>query len=782
MIAPVYRFGDYRLDVAKRELTRGDALVELPPRVFACLVHLIERRDRAVDRAELIRALWRRDNVSDTQLFQLVLRARRAVGDDADSQQAIRTIVGFGYRWVAPTEVDAPAPPPDVPASALPTLESTPQPPQTGAASRQRGVLSWIVVAALAAFAAAAWFATREQPGPVVSETSGEPRLAVAPLALAAGAPADAAWVRYGGMDLVADRLRRAGLVVQTSEATLGAMTAGGDAHAADALRRGGAIGLVVTGEVALRDDRWQVVLRADRAGAGPLRGEAADADPMLALRAASDALIRALGRGAPTDAVDAPAARLLQEARAAMLADDPKTAAAVLDRAPAALANDPELRLMRAQVAARLGRYADAQALATALVEAPGADPFVAMRALIVRGAAFIPLGDAARARADFDAALATPGAEGHAHARGDAYAGRGATGTMRDDFAAAAADLGQARVLLDQSGDALGVARVDLEWALLDHARGAATPAMTRFAEAARQFETLAAKRPLKSALVGLEDVQYDQLQIGAALATSDRAWAASDGGGDPLLRRVIAIQRVKILIAAGRLADAQAVFAAIEAGSLDYLAESRDDVRLRLARTELALRDGRAADAAREARLLPDGVWPDGSDDVLAAKATLWRRRALPDEAVPPPVAPRDAGPDNAASDNPGGRAAAPYRALAEAERLARAERVADADRAYQEALRRADDAGPFTLKTVVASYVPFLLDAGRTADAATLAARVAVWASEDYDAALVRLAVAHAHGERTAWQSALDGARRLAGERRVPAELAAPPASH
>lgn len=125
-------------------------------------------------------------------------------------------------------------------------------------------------------------------------------------------------------------------------------------------------------------------------------------------------------------------------------------------------------------------------------------------MRALIVRGATYIPLGDADKARADFDAALAVPGAERYAHARGDAYAGRGATGTMRNDFASAANDLGQARVLLDQSG----VARVDLEWALLDHARGAAEPAATRFAQAARQFEALAAMRPLKSALIGLED----------------------------------------------------------------------------------------------------------------------------------------------------------------------------------------------------------------------------------------------------------------------------------
>ena len=770
MDAPVYRFGDYRLDPVKRELARGDTLVDTPPRVFACLVHLIEQRERAVDRAELIRALWRRDNVSDTQLFQLVLRARRAVGDDAESQQVIRTIVGFGYRWVAPTVVETPPP----------TVAAAPQPVPEPVPARKRRTLSWLLV--LPVLAAAALLldyvtAPRHANAPVdVATPPGDLRIAVAPLNIDTATQPEAAWVRYGGMDLVADRLRRSGLVVQTSEVTLGTVVAAGEKPVADALRQAGAIGLVVTGDVARRDGQWNVALRAERPGANALRGDAADADLMLALRAAGDALLKTLGRGPPTDAIDAPVAQALQEARAAMLADDAKTAQAVIERTPEALRSDPELRLMSAQIAHRLGRFAEAQDTVTALLADAKAssDAFLRMRALVVRGAAYIPLGDADKARADFDAALAVPGAERYAHARGDAYAGRGATGTMRNDFSAAANDLGQARVLLDQSGDALGVARVDMEWALLDHARGASTQAAARFEQAARQFEALAAKRPLKTALIGLEDVQYDQLKVAAAMATSDRAWATLAAGGDPLLRRIMSIQRVKILLASGRLREAHDVLASIEHGNLDYLAESHDDTRLRLARTELALREGRPDEAAREAQLLPHGTWPDGSDDVLAAKASLWRQRARPDEAAPAARATRD---------DPGAKAAAPWRALAEAERLRRADRHTDADRVWQEALRLADEnGGPFALTAIAASYVPALIEDGRVTDAATLAARVAVWASEDYEAALIQLRVAHALGERGAWQSALDNVRRLAGERRVPAELEASPVTN
>src|SRR3546814_48149 len=52
-----YRFGRHALDLAKRELLHDDAAVALPARVFECLVHLIEQRERAVERVELEQAV-----------------------------------------------------------------------------------------------------------------------------------------------------------------------------------------------------------------------------------------------------------------------------------------------------------------------------------------------------------------------------------------------------------------------------------------------------------------------------------------------------------------------------------------------------------------------------------------------------------------------------------------------------------------------------------------------------------------------------------------------------
>lgn len=83
--------------------------VAMPARCYECLQVLIERRERAVSRDELVGAIFGRHNVSDAQLGQVILRARRVLGDDGQAQHAIRTVPRFGFRWVAETcEVDAP--------------------------------------------------------------------------------------------------------------------------------------------------------------------------------------------------------------------------------------------------------------------------------------------------------------------------------------------------------------------------------------------------------------------------------------------------------------------------------------------------------------------------------------------------------------------------------------------------------------------------------------------------------------------------------------------------
>ncbi|BCT91999.1 hypothetical protein LYSHEL_10230 [Lysobacter helvus] len=96
-----FRFGACVLDPARRELLCDDVHRPLPARVFTCLLHLIAHRDRAVGRDELVRAVFGRPDVSDAQLAQVVLRARRALGDNGQAQRVIRTVPSYGFRWAA---------------------------------------------------------------------------------------------------------------------------------------------------------------------------------------------------------------------------------------------------------------------------------------------------------------------------------------------------------------------------------------------------------------------------------------------------------------------------------------------------------------------------------------------------------------------------------------------------------------------------------------------------------------------------------------------------------
>ena len=121
MIRPVYRFGTFRLDAAARELWAGAERVVLPSSAFECLAYLVEHRDRAIGRDELIAAIWGRTDVTDTQLGQAIVRVRSALGDTGREQQFVRTVPRFGYRFVAETTLEpsaAASAPIDTPAAA----------------------------------------------------------------------------------------------------------------------------------------------------------------------------------------------------------------------------------------------------------------------------------------------------------------------------------------------------------------------------------------------------------------------------------------------------------------------------------------------------------------------------------------------------------------------------------------------------------------------------------------------------------------------------------------
>jgi TolB-like protein/DNA-binding winged helix-turn-helix (wHTH) protein/Tfp pilus assembly protein PilF len=181
--AKSYRLGAFTLDLARREMHRGEMRLDLPAKVFDCITYLVEHRDRAVGRDELIAAVWGRVDVSDNLLAQVILRARRSFDDDAGEQRAIRTITGFGYRWVTACEEvsdEALTPPFEAP-TPTPTTFANPPPPAPPRSFRPWKIAAAAVLAA--AIVACGYLLLRDRSGRPPPTAS----IAVLPLTNAGG-------------------------------------------------------------------------------------------------------------------------------------------------------------------------------------------------------------------------------------------------------------------------------------------------------------------------------------------------------------------------------------------------------------------------------------------------------------------------------------------------------------------------------------------------------------------------------------------------------------------
>jgi TolB-like protein len=93
-------FGDYEIDVERRELRRAETPVHVEPQVFDLLVYLVQNRDRVVSKDDLIASVWGGRSVSDSTLTSRINAARNAVGDSGAEKKLIRTIARKGLRFV----------------------------------------------------------------------------------------------------------------------------------------------------------------------------------------------------------------------------------------------------------------------------------------------------------------------------------------------------------------------------------------------------------------------------------------------------------------------------------------------------------------------------------------------------------------------------------------------------------------------------------------------------------------------------------------------------------
>ena len=96
----LFHFADCSLDLERRELRRGERLVEIEPQVFDLLVYLVRNRDHVVTKDDMIAGIWNGRIVSDSTLTSRITAARKAIGDSGEQQVLIRTIPRKGLRFV----------------------------------------------------------------------------------------------------------------------------------------------------------------------------------------------------------------------------------------------------------------------------------------------------------------------------------------------------------------------------------------------------------------------------------------------------------------------------------------------------------------------------------------------------------------------------------------------------------------------------------------------------------------------------------------------------------
>jgi len=110
----IYRFYDYTLDEARRELWCAGRSVAVEPKVFQVLLYLLEHRDRVVSKAELLEQCWPETFVSEAALTRCLTKLRKAVQPDRRAPPVLKTLHGQGYRFIADVTRLPPASSPEV--------------------------------------------------------------------------------------------------------------------------------------------------------------------------------------------------------------------------------------------------------------------------------------------------------------------------------------------------------------------------------------------------------------------------------------------------------------------------------------------------------------------------------------------------------------------------------------------------------------------------------------------------------------------------------------------
>jgi two-component system, OmpR family, KDP operon response regulator KdpE len=98
----VIRFGEIRVDLARRTVARADEPLHLTPIEYRLLTHLATQPDRVVTHRQLLKAVWGPGHADDTHYVRVhMANLRKKVERDPSMPEHLLTEAGVGYRFKA---------------------------------------------------------------------------------------------------------------------------------------------------------------------------------------------------------------------------------------------------------------------------------------------------------------------------------------------------------------------------------------------------------------------------------------------------------------------------------------------------------------------------------------------------------------------------------------------------------------------------------------------------------------------------------------------------------
>lgn len=149
-----YEFGPFLLNSGERLLVRDGQAVILTPKAFETLLLLVENSGHVLTKEQMLTKLWPDTFVEEANLTNNISILRRALGDDPEGRQYIKTVPRLGYRFEAAVkQVGEEKPDGSAPALEVPELENLGHitSPVIPLVQKERGIRRGLVVGVLAA-------------------------------------------------------------------------------------------------------------------------------------------------------------------------------------------------------------------------------------------------------------------------------------------------------------------------------------------------------------------------------------------------------------------------------------------------------------------------------------------------------------------------------------------------------------------------------------------------------------------------------------------------------